>query len=344
MTMPELATAVREAVGQWMNMTLPAQRLAEMANPTILAASLGAQVQMSLVHGGHTLAAIRNHVDQAPYCHLQQVFDPNDLGDTPLGPCPVPDTGTTMAARAAMLALHGALSLETVSYGTENDGSLFVNIVAMPGTGASAEKSKKELRGHTDGVSFPFNGEDDPKDPRIAPAPDFVTLAGLRNPKDVPTKLMPLTALLTKMSPSDVAELKKAQYSIRSQKSFVQGMKLTLGEELVVVNVPVLKDVANGTHVRYSHSAVIPTASGGAAEQASNNLEANCNQTAIPIVVQPGDVLIINNRCSLHGRGEVGEDVGAESRWLLRTYALDTSSLASNKRSSGGRPQHVLFP
>lgn len=105
-----------------------------------------------------------------------------------------------------------------------------------------------------------------------------------------------------------------------------------------------MKDVANGTYVRYSHSTVVPSEAGGPAEQASNNLEAACNQIAVPVVVQAGDVLIINNRLSLHGRGEVGEDVGGESRWLLRAYALDTSNLAAHKRHLGRSPPHVLFP
>ncbi|UIF86273.1 TauD/TfdA family dioxygenase [Cupriavidus sp. UYPR2.512] len=344
MTETDLATAVRAAVDHWMQTTELDQRKAEMANPATLSAMLGAAVQCNLVLGGHTSAVARGFVGQAPYRHLQQVFDAADLGDTPLGFFPVPDTAGTMAARAAVLAVHGVLNLETVSYATENDGNQFVNLVAMPGDGAFAEKSKKGMRGHTDGVSFPLNGEDDAKDVRIAPSPDLVTLVGLRNPKNVPTKLMPLADALATLPLGDVDELKKPQYSIRSQKTFVQGMKRILGKELVVVDEPILKDVAGGTYVRYSHSTVVPSEPGGLAEQASNNLEAACNQIAVPVVVQAGDILIINNRLSLHGRGEVGEDVGGQSRWLLRAYALDTSNLAVHKRHLGGSPPHVLFP
>lgn len=344
MTETDLATAVRAVVDRWMQATQPAQQRAEMANPATLSATLGVAVQRNLVVGGHTPAAARGLVSQAPYCHLQNVFDSADLVDTPQGFFPVPDTGATMAGRAAVLAVHGVLRLETVSYATESDGNLFVNLVAMRGEGAFAEKSKKSMRGHTDGVSFPFNGDDDVQDARIAPSPDFVTLVGLRNPKDVPTKLMSLADVLAHMVPGDVDELKKSQYSIRSQKTFREGMKRILGKELVVINGPVLKDVANGTYVRYSHNTVVPSATGGLAEQASNNLEVACNQVAVPVVVRPGDVLIINNRQSLHGRAEVGEDIGGQSRWLLRAYALDTSNLAAHKRHLNGSPPHVLFP
>lgn len=99
-----------------------------------------------------------------------------------------------------------------------------------------------------------------------------------------------------------------------------------------------------GIIVRYSHSTVTPLEEGGAAERASNHLEAACNRAARPMVVEPGDILLVNNRVVLHGRGEVGGDAGGESRWLLRTYGLDTSGLMPHKRHLGDRPPHVLFP
>jgi hypothetical protein len=344
MTEPEIAAAVKVVVDRWMQSTPPAQRHIEMANPATLSALLGLSVQQSLVLAGHRPAALRGHMLQAPFSHLRGVFDPSWLVDTPTAFCPVPETVGTIAGRAAALAVHGVLQLETVSYGTENSGNLFVNLVAIPGSGAFAEKSRKSLRGHTDGVSFPFNGEDDPQDSRLAPAPDLVTLVGLRNPNDIPTKVMSLADVLGSLSPSDVAELKKSQYSIRSQKTFVQDMKRILGREHVVIDGPILKDFLGRTYIRYSHSNVVPSASGGPAEQASNNLEAVCNQIAVSVVVQPGDLLVINNRLSLHGRGVVGDEVGGQSRWLLRTYGLDTSNLPAHKRHVGGTPPHVLFP
>jgi L-asparagine oxygenase len=344
MAEPDLAAAVRVAVNRWMQTSTPEQRQDEMANPATLSAALGLAVRQSLELGRHDPTGVRGRVLQVPFCHLESVFEAQSLMETPGEFHPVPNAAGTVAGRAAALAVHGLLHLETVSYGTENDGHLFVNLVAMSGTGAFAEKSKKSLRGHTDGVSFPFNGEDDADDARIAPAPDVVTLVGLRNPRNVPTKVMSVTDILGRLSPGDIDELKKPQYSIRSQKTFIQGMKRILGKEHVVVDGPVLRDVAAGTFVRYSHSTVIASTIGGRADQASDNFEAACNQVAKHVVVQPGDVLIINNRLSLHGRGEVGEEVGGLSRWLLRTYGLDTSCLPIYKRHLGGTPPHVLFP
>lgn len=340
---PDLAPAVKAAVDHWIQTTSPKQQQSEMANPATLGAVLALTVRQSLLGGQETMA-LAGYVLGAPFYRLRGAFDPSSLADTPTGFYPIPDSAGTMAGRAAALAIHGMLQLETISYGTENDGNLFVNLVAMPGRGVFADKSKKNLRGHTDGVSLPFNGDDDPQDARIAPSPDLVTLVGLRNPKGVPTKIMSLADVLARLSPGDVDELKKSQYSISSQKTFVQGMKRALGQELVVTDGPILKVVAGRTFVRYSHNTVHPSSPGSRAEEASNNLEAACNQVAIPVVMEPGDILVINNRLSLHGRGRVGDEVGGQSRWLLRTYGLDTSKLPAHKRHGGDTPPHVLYP
>jgi L-asparagine oxygenase len=340
----EFAVAVNAAVVDWSQSTTPAQRQMEMSNPATLTIAMGLAVQHLLKRGTHSPAALRSHVLQVPFCHLPKVFDAGSLVDTPSAFFPVPETLGTMAGRAAALAVLGILQMEAVSYGAENEGNLFVNLVAMSGSGVFAEKSKKSMRGHTDGVSFPFNGDDNGEDPRIAPSPDLVILVALRNPNHVVTNVMPLPEVLARLSPNDVIELKKPQFSIRSQPTFVQGMKAILGKELVVIDEPVLRDVPGGTWVRYSHNAVVPSTSGGIAEQASDYFEAACNQVAISLVMEPGDVLIINNRLGLHGRGQVGDQVGGQSRWLLRTYGLDSSKLPAHKRRLAGTPPHVLFP
>lgn len=340
----KLAAAVRATVAQWAQARSAAQQLADIASPATLGAVLGLGTGAQLTGAGHDPAAVRREVLSVPFCHLGQVFDAGSLGDTPQGFSPVPDTAGTRAGRAAAMAVHGFLQMETVSYGTENDGNLFVNLVAMPGEGAFAEKSKKDMRGHTDGVSFPFDGEDDPGDARVAPSPQLVTLVGLRNPDSIATKVMSLEDALAGLSSGDIAELKKPQFSIRSQKTFVQAMKRILGRELVVVDQAVLRVVAGVTQVRYSHSCVVTLEEEGAANAAAKAFEARCNQVAMPVVVQSGDVLVINNRLGLHGRGRVGDAVGGHSRWLLRAYGLDTSKLAHQKRHLGSTPRHVLFP
>lgn len=339
------ARAVADGIAQWKLETTLDQRIEQLSAPAALTQHLSELVRERLVASGLVPADVCQRTLARPFVLLEAAFDPSHDVDTPVAFSPVPETEATVDAQAAALAVHGVLNLETVSYGTENDGSLFVNLVVMPGKGRYADKSKSSLRGHTDAVSFPLAGADFPDDPRVAPSPDVVTLVGLRNPKNVPTTVMALEDVLGQMSPDDVLELKKKQFSMNSQLTFVEGMLDLFGEVLVAHGEAVLTDVGNGTHVRYSHKQVMPTDPNDArAREASDRFEAACNAVAQEVVIKPGDVLVVSNRMGLHGRGEPGEEHGGKSRWLLRTYGLDTSALDEQKRHLGDRPPHVLYP
>lgn len=342
---PVLAAAVKIAVNQWKAARTLEERLAQLASPSLATAALGPAAERALRAAGVEPEDVRQHVIGRPFCHLEGVFDATEEVDTPQAFTPVPDTEATVNARAAALAVHTVLKLETVSYGTENDGELFVNLVVMPGKGRYSDKSRSGMRGHTDGVSFPLRGEDDAEDPRIAPSPDVVTLVGLRNPNDVATTVMALDDVLERMTAEDVFELKKRQFSMNSQLTFSEGMAELLGEPLVAHGEAVLTDRTEGTYVRYSHKNVMPTdPSAARPRQASDNFAAACNAAARGVIIKPGDVLVVSNRLGLHGRAEPGKEVGGRTRWLLRTYGLDTSDLPPNKRHMGERPAYVLYP
>lgn len=340
-----LAAAVRTALNEWAVVNTLQERLTQLSDPPAFATMFRATVEKALHATGITTEDVRQHVLSRPFVHLEGVFDASEEVDTPVDFIPLPDTVATVNARAAALAIHDVLGLETVSYGTENDGELFVNLVVMPGKGRFAAKSKSQMRGHTDGVSFPLNGDDDAENPRIAPSPDVVTLTGMRNPNNVETKVMALENVLNRMTEEDIFELKKRQFSMNSQLTFGEGMSELFGVPLVAYGEAVLTDVVNGTYVRYSHKNVIPTGINIArAREASNKFEAACNEVAQGIIVNPGDVLVVSNRRGLHGRAEPGTDFGGKSRWLLRTYGLNTVELPEKKRHMGVRPPYVLFP
>lgn len=333
-----VSAAIREVVSEWAGALTLEAAWAGLAAPATLAPALAATVRDRV--DPQLLGQPSTFLHANGFVRLAAVFDPGELAPTPEAFFPIPVSSGTVHARAAMLAFIGLLELEAVSYGSENNGELFVNLVTLPGEGLFAAKSRKSMHGHTDAVSFPPRGYTSSVEPNIAPSPDVVCLAALRNPDNVPTTVMPLPALLAALTPEQIAELKTWQFSVRSQKTFIQGTKRVLGEELVEMDVAVLMDTADGTWIRHSHSSVDSLTDPG--EAALVALNDACAGAAAQVALQPGDLLIVSNRTALHGRAEVGGDPGGTSRWLIRGYGLSTATLTAAQRYAD--PAHALFP
>lgn len=341
----EFAAAVQAAVQTWRHSHQSLEQMRDaLHEPAKLVAESSIAVRDAYQEStGQSFEALSASLWVAPFVMLPQVFTPGQLPETPQGFLPVPDAEGTLVARVSAVVAMGALGMETVSYGSENDGALFVNLVVIAGEGRIADKSKGAMRGHTDAVTFPFRGQLDACNSDIAPSPDFVCLSGLRNPDGVRTTVVPMSDVLAALSAEHVDELKKQQFDIRSQKTFIPGMNLILGSEHGIDGGEILLDVGGETWVRYSHSSIrVDEDEKPAAAEANAAFAAACLQHCTSVVVEPGDILLVNNRLALHGRGDVGGEAGGESRWILRTYGLDTTELTKGQRYS--KPGYMLFP
>lgn len=338
--------AIRGAVNRWMFDDPFETCLLALDSPVALGEALLPQIESALASVGLTLADVQRHSWVNPLFHLKAVFDIDELPETPDAFTPVPDVFTTVAARACAVACLAALNSDTISYGSENDGHLFVNLVVLPGDDDFSDKSKSDMRGHTDGVSFPVRGQLHEFDERVAPSPDFVCLSGLRNPDETPTTVMPLSEVLQRLTPAELMELTKPQYVIRPQKTFKRGLRKLLGKNnpllSAMAGTQLLFESGDGYWIRYSHSAADADYESHLATQAITRFEEACQKCSASVVISPGDILVVNNRVGLHGRGVVGGDAGGNSRWLLRTYGLDTRTLTPEQRYADST--FKLFP
>jgi len=336
------SNAVQGAVSGWRAGKTLHVACNELADPVSLGAELGAVVREELERDGVDIVALRDQAWQGSFLHLRGVFAAAELPSTPVGFLPIPDVEGTLLARASSIAALAAIGLDTISYGSENNGELFVNLVIIPGDGDFAEKSRDSMHGHTDAVSFPIRGRHDAEESRIAPSPDFVCLSGLRNPTAAQTTVMPLADILAQLTQDQIAELKKPQFLIRSQRTFREGTKRILGDELVVDGGELLFDVDGQLWIRFSHRSAGADDTNSVADDAVEAFKAACTACATGIVIGPGDILLVNNRVGLHGRTIVDGEPGGESRWLLRTYGLVTENLNADQRYRAS--PHKLFP
>jgi L-asparagine oxygenase len=287
---------------------------------------------------------VKDYAWQNPLVKLEAVFEPPELPDTPTDFRPIPEVEGTALAQVTAIACLATIDSTAVSYRSENEGDLFVNLVVLPpDRGAFTDKSAGKMSGHTDGVSFPLRGHRDPENARIAPSPDFVCLSALRNPNQVPTMVVPLDQLMASLSQEHIDELQKPQYIIGSQLTFREGMKKILGEDLIVDDAQLLFAMNGSWWIRFSHSSTqIAETDKKSAQEAMDALKHACADFAIPVPLAPGDIALVNNRIALHGRSEVGKAYGGQTRWLLRTYGLDVSDINPNQWHEGSN--FMLYP
>lgn len=336
--------SVRVAVSEWRANVTFEQMLEHLARPGDLGRELQPAIERELIRRGSSCADVQAFAWAQPCLKLKAIFEPGDLPDTPIDFCPVPEAEGTVLARVTAIACLAAINSATVSYGSENEGDLFVNLVVFPpGRGKFTIKSADKMSGHTDGVTFPLRGCRDPLNDRIAPSPDFVCLSALRNPKQVPTTVMPLDHLMARLSHEHIEELQKPQYIIGSQLTFRDGMVDILGDELDVDDAQLLFPMNGSWWIRFSHSTTqIADIGQTSAQEAMDALKHACADCAIAVPLQPGDIALVNNRIALHGRSEPGSAYGEQTRWLLRTYGLDITDVDPSQWHNGSA--FMLYP
>jgi hypothetical protein len=336
--------AVRAAVTKWRSHLTIKQVIDHLQHPVALGQLLLPAIEQELRARNCSRKDVKNLAWANPCLHLQTAFDPGALPDTPTDFRPVPDAEGVLLAKVTAIACLATIDSDSVSYGSENHGDLFVNLVVIPpGKGAFSDKSTGKMSGHTDAVSFPIRGHRDPLNDRIAPSPDFVCLSSLRNPNEVPTTVMPLDQLMTHLSEAHIQELQKPQYILGSQLTFRDGMEGILGEELMVDDAQLLYEMQGKWWIRFSHRTTqIADTRQISAQEAMDALKEACAHCVVPLALAPGDIALVNNRIALHGRTEVGQESGGQTRWLLRTYGLDTSDIDPGQRH--GDSPFMLFP
>lgn len=284
-----------------------------------------------------------------PFIHFKNAFSVVGLPYTPRAFAPLANRKWWPAAYSALGLMH-LNDMKAYSYECENQGQVFVNLVAMPSEkveepkivkkpdeGGKDSKTKPKsisaMRGHTDAAAHPLPTEDTSIN-KLSPSPNYVALMCLRNKKTA-TRVCALSDVYGDLSEEAIDELKLPQFIVTPQESFELSHP-------PLVNASILNDAPMS--IRFSHRNVtVDPASDNFndAQAALNELIEAIKSNMTDLVLEPGDIVFVNNQTAIHGRSQPEAQLGGKSRWLLRTYAILNSV---NTYPVDNQIPHLLYP
>jgi L-asparagine oxygenase len=242
------------------------------------------------------------------------------LKGIPLGDATMPPTPTVKGSAQRTPTVHAA-ALVTLATGLgdpfaflpEKDGHLVQDVVPVPGM--------EEFEGNAGSTLLTFHTEN----AFDANRPDFVMLLCLRPDHDRVAGLR--TACSREVLPLLSADARDVLFRAEFRTSPPPSFQLSGGDRFpphaVFTGDPTDPDM------QVDLSATQPLT--GDAATALAELGDLFDRTAVITVLQPGDLVIVDNRVTVHGRTPFTPRYDGKDRWLQRTF------VATNLRDSRGR-------
>lgn len=242
---------------------------------------------------------------------------PAELSDTPAVAGSVQRTSTVGAAVLLMIAAGLG---DPAAFRPEKSGALVQDVVPVPGLErVQGNVGSSRLTFHTENAFHPHR-------------PDYVMLLCLRTDHDGVggTRTACVRRLLPELSPDARAALRLPEFVTAAPPSFGAGGGSTPPRAVLTgaVDDPDLC-------VDFSATAAL-TAAG---ETALAELAELCERQALACRLTPGDLVVVDNHVTVHGRSAFTPRYDGQDRWLQRTFVL-----ADLRRSRATRPAdgHVL--
>lgn len=217
----------------------------------------------------------------------------------PATPTRRPAAGALRTGAEVWLAAVATLLGELFAHAEICDGDWFHHIMPLPGQEdePTGECSRAKLRMHTDGVSHPM-------------PPDFVILWCHRGHHKVATRIASARALTRELPPEIVMRL--AQPVFQHERDYEFG---ELGGQLAS---PEAKAILEADHIDVDVDFVHPPDTSD--QQVLDCLEETAERIGQAVVLAPGDLLVIDNRRSIHGRDAFMAQYDGADRWLQAAY------------------------
>ena len=245
------------------------------------------------------------------------------IGDLPPTP-PEPDAplAKTDATELRLLTMATVLG-EPVGYRPEHGGDVVQNIVPVQSaaTAQTSTSSKVDLMFHTEAAFHPHR-------------PRYLLLFCLRGDPQAKTTVASIHAALPFLDPDVVDVLFEPRFRCAVDESYLHGRQNVLGPPIAVLTGP-----RDQPAMVFDEDLMV-----GIDEVAEESLGLLGRALAAhhsSVVLEPGDLLVIDNNMVVHGRSPFTPRFDGTDRWLQRAFVVD--DLAASDGERDGRVITTVF-
>ena len=209
---------------------------------------------------------------------------------------------------------YGSILGHPVSYVQEQNGRLIQNLVPVHKTEYQqiSTSSKVELEMHTESSFHPYR-------------PSYVILLCLRGDDAVETTYADDFDIVPKLSNEAISILQKKWFTTQIDQSFRSD-----GQPDVHIHTPILEKTNTDWMVwKITYDSWFMKAVGDGsdesrsqAERALQEMRDAVNSSTKEVVLKTGDLLVINNDCTVHGRKPFQPRYDGTDRWVQRMLAI----------------------
>lgn len=218
-------------------------------------------------------------------------------------PTPYTEENLTLTADDSLIGFSMTLGYP-VGYAQEQEGRIIQNIVPVHKTeyGQISTSSKSELALHTETAFHPYK-------------PDYVLLLCVRSDPSAETTYANLDDILSKLDKDTIRTLMNPWYLTGIDESF-----RTRGEPDMQIPLSVLKVSDFGWEMTYD--ATVMSGINNAARNALFELGAAVDSSVQAIALKAAQLLVLDNRTTVHGRRPFRPRYDGRDRWLKRALVV----------------------
>ncbi len=238
----------------------------------------------------------------------------------PIGQLPrTPETpiAVTTKDRTSELSLLAVASMfgEPVGYLPELGGRVVQNLLPVKAnaTRQTSTSSNVTLAWHTETAFHPHK-------------PRYLLLLCLRGDPSAQTLLCSIDAIMETLNDETIAVLRQPRFRIAPDESFLRpGQTGHLSEPLAVLT-------GEGNALTLTFDADLMVGMDPEATETLREVSARIDRFHIGVVLETGDLLVVDNNRAVHGRSPFKARFDGTDRWLQRTFVVNDLEASAHDR------------